>query len=137
MKVEELFMKSFFAFVSMAVVSSVAVCLNEPISFEYKYKVISNSNHPFDVKEAYNYKEKLIDQYESLVFGYQERDYQTIIKQNLNLFEFSEDCSCYYNGQIVLVIGNGTGLTLEGDLRHNVCDENAIREKFYIFELFN
>lgn len=130
-------MKTFLQFTSMMAISMATLCLNNPITFEYKYKVVSASNNPFDLQEAYTLKEKLIDQYESLVFGYQERDYSTIIRQNINLFEFTDDCSSFYNGQIVLIIGNGKGISLTGDLKHNICDENAIREKFYIFELFN
>ena len=124
-------MKSIFGFISLVVVSSFTLCLKEPINFEYKYKVISASNSPTDIQQAYIYKEKLIEQYEKLVFNFEERDYQQIIKDNISSFEF------YYNGKINLIIGKGLGLTFSGDLKHNICDENAIHEKFYIFEIFN
>ena len=81
--------------------------------------------------------ENLIEQYEKLVFNFEQRDYQQIIKDNISSFEFSSCCNAYYNGKINLIIGKGLGLTFSGDLKHNICDENAIREKFYIFEIFN
>ena len=130
-------MKSIFGFISLVVVSSFTLCLKEPINFEYKYKVISASNSPYDIQQAYIYKEKLIEQYEKLVFNFEQRDYQQIIKDNISSFEFSSCCNAYYNGKINLIIGKGLGLTFSGDLKHNICDENAIREKFYIFEIFN
>ena len=77
-------MKSIFGFISLVVVSSFTLCLKEPINFEYKYKVISASNSPTDIQQAYIYKEKLIEQYEKLVFNFEERDYQQIIKDNIS-----------------------------------------------------
>ena len=93
-------MKSIFGFISLVAVSSFTLCLKEPINFEYKYKVISASNSPTDIQQAYIYKEKLIEQYEKLVFNFEQRDYQQIIKDNISSFEFSSCCNAYYNGKI-------------------------------------
>lgn len=116
---------------------TLAMVIQEPISFDYSYRVIANSSSFSDIQKAYLYKEQLIDLYEDLVFEYEERDYQNIIMVNIDKFCFDDTCHSYYNGSIVLIIGHGVGTTLTGNLKRNVCDESVIREKFYIFELFN
>ena len=76
--------------------------------------------------------------YTELCFEYLERDYQDIIIENIDLFKFDEYCyPDYKNGAIIIVIGNGNGPTYKGDLRKNSCDGSVVREKFYIYELFN
>ena len=111
--------------------------ISEPLNFQYQYKVVGNSYHPFDQNQIYFYKEKLIDTYEYLVFGFDEREHGNIIKNNIDSFVFDDYCiAAYQEGQIVLIIGNGLGPIYKGKLRKNECDENVIREKFYIFELF-
>ncbi len=125
-----------FLSTAVALLSAVAVNLQEPVAFQYTYRITANSSHPFDTASLYDYKERLIDTYENLVFGHEERDYQMLIQQNIDLFRFENCVSSYLNGSIVLVVGNGGGPTIKGDLRRNSCDESVIREKFYIFELF-
>ena len=111
--------------------------ISEPLNFQYQYKVVGNTYHPFDQTQIYFYKEKLIDTYEYLVFGFDEREHGNIIKNNIDSFVFDDNCiAAYQEGQIVLIIGNGLGPIYKGKLRKNECDENVIREKFYIFELF-
>ena len=111
--------------------------LMEPLNFQYQYKVVGNSYHPFDQNQIYFYKEKLIDNYEYLVFGFDEKEHGNIIKNNIDTFVFDDNCiASYQQGQIILIIGNGLGPIYKGKLRKNECDESVIREKFYIFELF-
>ena len=111
--------------------------ISEPLNFQYQYKVVGYSYHPFDQNQIYFYKEKLIDTYEYLVFGFDEREHGNIIKNNIDSFVFDDNCiSAYQEGQIVLIIGIGLGPIYKGKLRKNECDESVIREKFYIFELF-
>ncbi len=117
-------------------VSTVMISVQEPVSFTYEYKIVSNSNSPEDIVKTYLYKEKLIETYEDLVFDFASRDHQTIIINNIDKFVFDSECHCFYNGKINLVIGKGIGVTLEGKLKQNICDESVINEKFYIFELF-
>ena len=124
----------------ISLVSSVSTCvlmMQSPISFEYRYEIIANSYHPFDQACIYEYKEKLIDVYEELCFTHLEREYQDIIINNIHLFEFDDSIvASYYNGAIVLVVGNGTGNTYKGKLKRNSCDESAIREKFFYIWTF-
>ena len=121
----------------VALLSAVGGALNEPVSFTYTYRIVGNSYHPADQTSLYYYKEQLIDQYEALVFGNEEREYPDILKKNIGTFRFDDQCiPAYSNGSLLLVIGNGNGMTIKGNLRRNGCDENVIREKFYIFELF-
>lgn len=130
-------MKLFKLLTTFSSLITLVATLQEPITFDYSYKVIANSSSVRDVQIAYLYKESLIKLYESLTFEYEERDYQSIIINNLDKFCFDETCHCYYNGTINLIIGQGVGVTLKGQLKKNACDESVIHEKFYIFELFN
>lgn len=116
--------------------STVMMSVHEPVCFSYQYNVVSNSNSPDDVIKTYLYKEQLIDLYEDLVFDFSSRDHQTIIRNNIDKFCFDSTCHSYYNGKINLVIGKGLGVSLQGKLKQDICDESVIREKFYIFELF-
>ena len=109
----------------------------ESPSFKYTYQIVTNSYSVNDEIKGYYYKEKLIDCYEQLVFSYPENEHQEIIKNNINLFKFDDDCYPYYhNGSIVIIIKNGQGMIINGHLRKNECEEGVIREKVYIFDLF-
>lgn len=130
-------MNQYIMLIGVSLVSMTVLTLNEPISFSYTYKVIGASNNIIDVKNAYLYKERLIDTYEDLVFDYSSNEHQKIIEDNLDKFRFDEHCYVHYNGTIILIIDQGLGYTLEGKLKKNVCDEETKNEKFYIFELFN
>lgn len=119
-------------------VSTVFMVSKSPETFDYKYKIIANSYHPVDDMNVYNYKEKLINKYQELCFSHLEREYTEIIVNNINSFCFDSNCvSSYKDGGILLIIGNGNGRTYTGNLKKNECDESVIREKFYIYELFN
>ncbi len=111
---------------------------NDGIVFAYSYRIYANSYQTSDKLKVYSIKEKLIDTYEEICFGYNERYYQDLIKLHLSDFRFDSSITPYYqNGKIVLKIGKGVGYSIEGSLRKNSCDENVIREKFYFFELFS
>ena len=57
---------------------------------------------------------------------------------NNQLFKIDENCRAYYaSGTIVVLVGDGKGLTITGDLRYDTCDETVIRTKIYIFDIFN
>ena len=130
-------MNNYLFLTSITLISTIAVCTQEPVSFSYTYKVIGASRSVDDIKNTYFYKEKLIETYENLVFEYSKNDHQTIIVNNLDMFKFDEHCSVYYNGTIVLLIDQGLGYVLEGKLKTNVCDEEAKNEKYFILELFS
>ena len=129
-------MKIELAVVLFSSLSTVMMCVDNPSSFSYEYNIVSNSNTPEDIIKTYLYKEQLIDLYEDLVFDFASRDHQTIIRNNINKFCFDSTCHSFYNGKINLVIGKGLGVSLQGKLKQDICDESVIREKFYIFELF-
>ena len=76
--------------------------------------------------------------YEELCLEKEEREHQDIIINNIHLFEFDEYCIPFYDkGAIKVIVGNGNGPTYKGTLRRNSCDGSSIREKLYIYELFN
>lgn len=106
-------------------------------SFKYKFVITANSFHPVDEINLYYYKEQLIDQYEKLVFGLDQKTYEEVIRINIHTFAFDSNCTpSYYEGKIKLIIGKGKGKTIEGVLRKDECDSSVIREKIYIFDLF-
>ena len=51
------------------------------------------------------------------------------------IYAGTQSSSAKESGNYV-IIGNGLGPIYKGKLRKNECDESVIREKFYIFELF-
>lgn len=119
----------FFSFVSQ---------VEARVSFEYTYQVTGNSYSFEDQQLTYEYKERLIDTYEELVFDQPQREHQDIIIKNIDLFSFDNNCvATYKNGGILLIIGDGNGFIYKGNLRKNSCDNSVYREKYYIYEIFN
>ena len=111
---------------------------NDGVAFTYTYQIRANSYQSKDELRLYSVKEKLIETYEKICFGYAERYHQDILKLHLEDFRFSSDIKPYYqNGRIILTIGSGLGYTIQGTLRKNECDGNVIREKIYFFEFFS
>lgn len=106
-------------------------------SFKYLYQIKANSYTPKDTIKLYYYKEKLIDKYEQLAFSLKNEYLHQTIKQNISDFNFDDNCiASYVNGVIILTLGEGKGNVIEGKLRQNSCDNSVIREKIFIFELF-
>ena len=73
----------FFSFVSQ---------VEARVSFEYTYQVTGNSYSFEDQQLTYEYKERLIDTYEELVFDQPQREHQDIIIKNIDLFSFDNNC---------------------------------------------
>lgn len=123
------------------VLSSLSIFLTGAIKeekpFQYAYEIRANSYAIKDSVNLYYYKENLIDIYENLVFDLDARYHQAAIECNLNLFKIDESTTPYYKeGRILLIIGKGKGEQIKGRLRKNACDEDVIREKYYLFDIF-
>lgn len=106
-------------------------------NFKYLYQIKANSYSPKDSVALYYYKEKLIDQYEDIAFSLKEEYLSEVLRTNISKFKFDDKCiPSYKNGVIILTIGEGKGSLIEGKLRYNTCDNDVIREKIYIFDIF-
>lgn len=106
-------------------------------TFNYVYQIKANSFSPKDTIDLYYYKEKLIDKYEDISFSIDSTYLLESLKVNISQFKFDEKCFPEIkNGALILTIGNGKGSLIEGKLRQNICDENVIRDKIYILEIF-
>jgi hypothetical protein len=105
--------------------------------FEYKYTVVANSNKVDDLMYMYRVKEKLIDKYEGLVFNINEKYHKQTIMDNLDYFDGKDYDVLYKNDAIYIVIGDGNGKSISGDLRRNSCDSKPVRVQFFFSKFFN
>ena len=106
-------------------------------SFEYKYQIKTNSYSPLDDAAGYYYKEQMIDKFEYELFTLDSSDHTNYIINNLDHFKLTDDAEVSYQmGTICITLGEGKGKIIKGQFRKNECDEQVIREKYYILELF-
>lgn len=105
--------------------------------FQYRYQVIANSNSVSDLYDLYEYKERLIDTYEKLLLTVDDNYRQEYLTKRISSFNYKDAVTRYVNGVIVQIIGDGLGRNVSGSLRVSECDMEPVREKFFIFELFN
>ena len=120
----------------LATVVSLGFADRQSISFQYRYEVVAASNSVSDLCELYEYKEHLIDVYDRSLLTVDSDYRQEFLQARISVFDYKAGITKYVNGVIVQVIGNGYGRHLKGDLRKSACDTEAIREKFFIFDLF-
>ena len=105
--------------------------------FNYQFEIRTNSYSPLDEASGYYYKEQLIDKVEYQLFTLDEREHNYYIINHLDEYKFYDDVKVNYQmGTICVTIGEGKGMLIKGKFKKNVCDENVIREKYYILELF-
>lgn len=124
----------------MSVVSSILLVSNSlPAysNFNYQFEIRTNSYSPLDEASGYYYKEKLIDKVEYQLFTLEEKEHTYYIINHIDDYKFYDDVNVSYQmGTLCVVIGEGKGIVIRGKFRKNICDENVIREKYYILELF-
>lgn len=110
---------------------------NNGTSFRYQYQIKANSFSPKDSIDLYYYKEKLIDKYEEIAFSISQDNLLFILENSISEFKFDDKCyPSLKNGTIILTIGYGKGGIIKGNLRYNICDEEVIREKIYLLDIF-
>ena len=128
-------MKKFLSLLSVVLLGSSGSV--EENDFEYKYTVVADSNDINDLMYMYKVKEKTIDKYEGLVFNINENYHKQTIIDNLVYFD-GEDYKTYYkDDSIYIVIGDGKGKSISGDLRRNSCDSKPVRVQFFFSEFFS
>lgn len=128
-------MKKVLSLLSVVFLSSAGS--SKESSFEYKYTVVASSNDASDLMYMYRVKENLIDKYESLVFNVNENYHKQTIIDNLDHFDGTDYQAYYKNDEIFIIIGDGKGKTISGDLRRNNCDSKPVRVQFFFSEFFN
>ena len=79
----------------------------------------------------------MIDNYEGLVFNVNENYHKQIIMDNLELFSGSNYKAYYKNDELYVVVGDGNGKSISGDLRRNYCDSKPVRVQFFFSKFFN
>lgn len=128
-------MKKVLSLLSVVFLSSTGS--SKDTDFEYKYTVVADSNDVNDLMYMYRVKENLIDKYESLVFNINEKYHKGTIIDNLDYFDGKDYEAYYKNDSIYIVIGEGKGKSISGDLRRNSCDTKPVRVQFFFSEFFN
>lgn len=122
------------------VVLSTGLIVNSSIkgnsAFEYKYRVVLNSNDMSDVLNGYTYKEYLIDEYNDLINYLDPSLHQDAVITNIDKFAKSGSKASYENGEIVVYVGEAKGKAITGELKKDKCDTSNVRVKFFFSKYF-
>jgi len=94
--------------------------------YDYKYKVIANSNSIDDLVELYETKEILVISYNNAI----END--LLIEDVYH--SFSNENIVLEGNTFVIRLGNAKGISLEGKLKTNACDTSTINNRYALLE---
>ena len=112
-------MKKVYIFIVLGFMLGVSVHAK---SQEPQYKIIANSNQESDIKEMYEVKGKLLEDFKTWVKGVladHQSDYQATYKQ----------------GVYKIVLGKGKGKSLSGEMKVNYCESTKdIETKSFLFD---
>lgn len=95
------------------------------------FKIVADKDSP---QTAYQVKNELIASFQELVMGLDESEYSFAIENNLE-----ETSRIFYDhSTITVVLGNGDGIILEGELKTNYCvkERENIETHFFFWEIF-
>ena len=96
-----------------------------------RYKIVSSSYEQKDIKEMYEIKNRLIEDYAKWVKSVD--DYHQVLADHTYVYN-----ATYHNGVYIIVLGNGKGKTLKGELKVSYCESTKqIKKKSLLFELFH
>lgn len=129
-------MKKFLSLISIVFLSSTGNISNKT-TFSYSYTIVSSSNSSSDLMYMYNVKEKTIDNYESLAFNVNESYHKQTILDNIEYFSGDDYVAYYKNDSLYIVIGEGKGKSISGDLRKNSCDTKPVRVQLFFSKFFS
>ena len=110
---------------------------NKSTKFLNKYEIRYSTNSTKDLYDLYSYKEHLIETYEKVLLTTDSSFKNEYLNSYIETFDYKDAVTNYVTGVIIQTIVIGYGKNISGDLRVSECDEEPIREKFYIFDLFN
>lgn len=100
----------------------------EAKSQEPQYKIIANSNQESDIQEMYEVKNNLLKDYKEWVKGVNNKD-QVLADHQLDYH------ATYKQGIYCIVLGDGKGKTLSGELKVNYCESTQdIETKSFLFD---
>ena len=97
--------------------------------FNYRYKIVSNSNSIDDLIELYKTKELFVISYNNAL----ENDFD--IKKVYT--SFSQYVVNLEGNIFVILIGEAKGISLEGKLKSSVCDESTLNNRYALLEWFS
>ena len=94
------------------------------------FKIYGDSQH---TKQTYEVKNELIATYQQLVMGLETDEYSAALK---NFFANHEQIE-YKNHTLTMILGDGQGVVLEGELKTNYCakESEEIETHFFFWEL--
>lgn len=130
-------MKKLIPLLLLLTTLSVSFKDNKSTKFLYKYEIRAATNSTKDLYDLYSYKEHLIETYEKVLLTTDSSFKNEYLNSYIETFDYKDAVTKYVNGVIIQTIGKCFGKKISGDLRVSECDEEPIREKFYIFDLFN
>lgn len=118
----------------MLIYSTITISSTKYDKFLYKYKVIANDNSALGLINLYNAKQHLLTVYSDKILYKDPTLHQHLIIENLQEFAYENSVARYEEGMIVIIIGEGKGSIINGELRKNFCDENVTNNRIYIIE---
>ena len=96
-------------------------------SQEPQFEIIASSNQEEDIKEMYQLKDRLIDDYKEWVKGVNNKD--QVLADHVSDYH-----ATYKQGVYKVVMGEGKGKSLKGDLKVNYCESTKdIKTKSFLF----
>ena len=101
----------------MLIYSTITISSTKYDKFLYKYKVIANDNSALGLINLYNAKQHLLT---VIVIKFYIKDptlHQHLIIENLQEFAYENSVARYEEGMIVIIIGEGKGSIINGELR--------------------
>lgn len=97
-------------------------------SKEPKYHIIANSNQEEDIQEMYRVKDHLLKDYKIWAKGVDDKDQVLADHQ-------SDYDAVYKQGVYTIVLGEGKGKSLNGDIKVNYCESTKdIETKSFLFD---
>jgi hypothetical protein len=97
----------------------------------FRYLIIGDSNNN---QEVYKLKDDLIYSFQAITTGLDETYFEQTI---IDYIKDKEDFN-YASNTITIVLGDGKGQKLEGELKTNYCEnKETIKTRVFLFELFN
>lgn len=95
------------------------------------YKIIANSNNEDDVAKIYEIKDSLLKEYAKWSKGVDD-PYQ-VLADHTSVYQAK-----FYNGEYVVVVGDGKGKSITGKLQVSYCSSTKeIKKKSLLEELFS
>ncbi len=106
----------------------IGMTLSNPV-LSCSLNVIANSNSKEDISEMYQYKNEIIQSYQSMIEGVSEKE---VIEDLMILYPQMS----YSDEQLTFIIGEGKGKSIKGELKKDYCNVD-IKPKSFIQSLFD